>query len=135
MSTADLGGNRVLLPRGTLADDVLPQGLEKLGAQVDDVGIYTTTAPEGAAGKARELLVQGRIDVATFTSASTVANLVDLLDGDKGLLDGVRIGCIGPVTASAARERGLDIDFVAQEHTIEGLVQSLREFYAREERN
>ena len=135
MSEAELAGKRVLLPRGTLADDSLPRGLEELGARVDDVGIYTTTAPEGSAGKARELLAQGEVDVATFTSASTVANLLDLLDGDKGLLDGVHIGCIGPVTTAAARERGLDIAFVAQQHTIEGLVDALRDFYAREERD
>jgi len=135
MSTSDLAGKRVLLPRGTLADDSLPRGLQELGAQVDDVGIYDTTVPEGAAGKARDLLSQGRVDVATFTSASTVTNLLDLLNGEKGLLDGVHVGCIGPVTASAARERGLDIAFVAQEHTIEGLVDALKDFCDREEKN
>ncbi len=135
MASVDLAGKRVLLPRGTLADEMLPRGLENLGYEVDDVGVYTTTVPAGSAGKARELLVHGRVDVATFTSASTVANLLDLLDGDLGLLDGIRVGCIGPVTAAAARERGLDIAFVAQEHTIEGLVDSLREFYDREEKN
>ena len=135
MSTADLAGNRVLLPRGTLADDSLPRGLQEMGAQVDDVGIYDTTVPEGAAGKARDLLSQGRVDVATFTSASTVTNLLDLLNGEKGLLDGVHVGCIGPVTASAARERGLDIAFVAQEHTIEGLVDALKDFCDRGEKN
>ena len=135
MSAVELAGKRVLLARGTLADDSLPRGLEGLGAKVEEVGIYTTTAPEAAAGKAKELLAQGRVDVATFTSASTVVNLLDLLDGDRGLLDGVRIGCIGPVTASAARQRGLDIDFIAQEHTIEGLVNSLRDFCAREEKD
>lgn len=134
MAAVDLAGKRVLLPRGTLADDTLPQGLDDLGAEVDDIGIYTTTVPEGAAAKARELLAQGRVDAATFTSASTVSNLCDLLDGDKSLLEGVQVGCIGPLTASAARERGLDIAFVAQEHTIEGLVNSLRDFYAREEK-
>ena len=135
MSTVDLHGKRVLLPRGTLADDSLPQGLQEMGAQVDDVGIYDTTVPEGAAGKARDLLSQGRVDVATFTSASTVTNLLDLLNGEKGLLDGVHVGCIGPVTASAARERGLDIAFVAQEHTIEGLVDALKDFCDRGEKN
>lgn len=135
MSAVDLAGRRVLLPRGTLADEVLPTGLQKLGAEVDDVGIYTTTAPEGAAGKAGKIWVRGRVDAALFTSASTVSNLLDLLGGDKGFLKGVRVGCIGPVTAAAARARGLDIAFVAQEHTIEGLVNSLRDFYAREEKD
>jgi uroporphyrinogen-III synthase len=36
-----------------------------------------------------------------------------------------RIICIGPVTASAAREAGLRVDAVAQVHTIEGLVDGV----------
>jgi uroporphyrinogen-III synthase len=36
-----------------------------------------------------------------------------------------RIMCIGPVTASAAREAGLRVDSVAQVHTTDGLVDGL----------
>ena len=133
MSLVDLAGKRILLARAELADEYLPQGLEELGAYVDDIGIYTTTVPEGSSEKAKDLLSQGRIDAATFTSASTVVNLLELLDGDAGLLKGVHVGCIGPVTATAAKERGLDIAFVAQEHTLQGMVEALKSFYAREE--
>jgi len=33
--------------------------------------------------------------------------------------------CIGPVTAATAREAGLTVDVVADEHTIDGLVRAL----------
>jgi uroporphyrinogen-III synthase len=35
--------------------------------------------------------------------------------------------CIGPITAATAREAGLTVDVVAEEHTIDGLVQALVE--------
>ena len=54
-------------------------------------------------------------------------NLVELLDGDIGRLDGIRIASIGPVTTKTARELGLRVDVEAREHTVPGLVQALVE--------
>ena len=45
------------------------------------------------------------------------------------IFDGTTIACIGPVTAQTARELGLEPDLVAEEHTIEGLVQAILERY------
>ena len=71
----------------------------------------------------------------TFTSSSTVRNLLSLLDTSPspheggntrgGTLSGSLIACIGPVTSGAARELGLRVDIEAEEHTVEGLAQSL----------
>ena len=74
--------------------------------------------------KAREALSQG-MDAVTFTSSSTVRNLVEMLNGDRAALDATSIACIGPTTAATARELGLRVDLVASEHTIEGLVSAL----------
>ena len=65
------------------------------------------------------------MDVITFTSSSTVRNLLDILDGDKSALESALIACIGPVTAGTARELGLRVDLEAGEHTVEGLVEAL----------
>jgi len=40
------------------------------------------------------------------------------------------VACIGPVTASAARECGLPVDVVAREYTVSGLVEALCEAFA-----
>ena len=69
------------------------------------------------------------MDVVTFTSSSTVRNLLQLLDGDGSLVNGAIVGCIGPVTADTTREMGLRVDTVAREHTIEGLVAALKELF------
>ena len=125
----DLSGKRMLLPRADMAGSALPQGLRDLGALVDDISVYRTLTPEESRGSAHTLLTEG-VDIATFTSSSTVRNLLSLLDGETGLLDGACIACIGPVTAETAREMGLHVDVVAGEHTIPGLVEALSHHFA-----
>jgi uroporphyrinogen III methyltransferase/synthase len=126
-----IDGRRVLLPRADLAREALASGLSSLGAAVHEVAAYHTVTPEDAGARLREILTEG-IDVATFTSSSTVKNLAQLLDGDLGLLSGVTIACIGPITAAGARELGLNVDIVASEYTVEGLVDALEAHFARD---
>jgi len=120
-----LRGAKVLLPSADIATDTLSSGLHSLGADLDEVDAYRTVVPAGAAKRAKELLASGGIDTATFTSSSTVRNLVDLLDGEVSLLDGVQIVSIGPVTSATARELGLRVDMEAEEHTVAGVVDAL----------
>ncbi len=122
-----VAGSPVLLLRADIAPDALPDGLRSHGAEVDSVAAYRTLKPSGAGEQARELLGSGSIDVATFTSSSTVRNLVELLGSDRPLLERVRIASIGPVTSATARELGLDVDVEAREHTVPGLVRALVE--------
>ena len=114
----------VLLPGADIGRDVLAKGLADLGAKVERVTAYRTVTPSDAGQKARKLLTQG-VDVITFTSSSTVRNLMEILDGDKSMLESSLIACIGPVTAGTAKELGLRVDLEAAEHTVEGLVEIL----------
>ena len=118
-----LAGQRVLLPRSADGRDAIVAGLEALGAVVDDVPVYRTVTPDGAAELLERHMAKG-LDVATFTSSSTVTNLLELL-GDAKRLRGVTIACIGPITAQTAAESGLKADIVASEHTVDGLVAAL----------
>ena len=117
---------RVLMPRTNIAPEDAARALEKLGAEVHQPVAYRTLKPAGSAEKAKGLLGRGKIDIATFTSSSTVQNLLELLDGDSSPLQDVMIACIGPVTARKARELGLEVDVVARRHTVAGLVQALK---------
>ena len=76
------------------------------------------------------LVVECRIDVVTFTSSSTVSNLMALLGGDATSLKGMTLACIGPITAETARDAGLAVDVVAKESTIPGLVNALVEYFS-----
>ena len=120
----DWTGVPVLLPGADIGREVLAEGLTKLGAQVRRVTAYRTVTPSGASDRARQLLQEG-VDVVTFTSSSTVRNLMELLGGDKELLASSLIACIGPVTAGTAAELGLRVDLMAKKATVEGLVEAL----------
>jgi len=125
-------GERVLVPRAEGARPELIEGLRGAGVATDEVVIYRAVTPREAPPEALARLREGRVDIVTFTSSSTVRNLVGLLGGDVELLRKPMIACIGPVTAETARAEGLRVDVVAEEHTIEGLVSALREELGRQ---
>ncbi len=116
----DVNGRPVLVARAADARDVIPDWLRDRGAEVDVVALYETVreAPEPdavAAAQAAEYI--------TFTSSSTVRNLVEAL-GDE-FPASARIVSIGPVTSETARELGLRVDVEAERHDIDGLVDAL----------
>ena len=129
LSGRDWTGRLVVLPGSAIGRDALAVGLVGLGAEVRRVPAYRNVRPEGVAERARRAFAEG-IDVVTFTSSSTVRNLVDILGDDRGLLDGCAVACIGPITAGTAEELGLSVDAVAAEHNVEGLAAALVAYYA-----
>lgn len=129
-SLPDITGGRVLLPRAERVREALAQALRARGADVDEVTAYRTlpTDPDQSALSA----LRSGVDVATFTSASTVTNF-DLLLGGAAAATLARsvVACIGPVTADAARDLGIRVDVQAGSYTIPGLVQAILEHYGR----
>lgn len=117
-----LGGSRCLLPRAAEARDVLPEGLRAAGAEVDVVPAYVTVAARESARPLRRRLARREIDWITFTASSTVRAFHRLADGETGR---ARVAAIGPITAATARELGMAVDLVAEEHTMRGLVRAL----------
>jgi uroporphyrinogen III methyltransferase/synthase len=117
---------RVLLARAEVARDVLPDAI-RAACDLDVVAVYATRRPEPrvAADLARAF-ESGEIDAVLFTSGSTVDSLCDTLgDRARDLLARVRVASIGPVTTDAARHRGVHVDVVAGEPTVEALVDAL----------
>jgi uroporphyrinogen III methyltransferase/synthase len=122
----DVTGQRILLPRAERAPKHLAQALRGKGAAVDEVTAYRTLAV-GAPDELKALLEDGQIDIVTFTSSSTVRNLVANLPGPTPatVLSRCLVACIGPVTARTAKRLGIRVDVVAKEHTIAGLVEAI----------
>ena len=121
-------GDAVLLPRAESARAELVTGLEALGATVDEIPVYRAAVPSEPDPEALAAIREGRIDIVTFTSSSTVRNLLAILGPDEAALKGESrplIACIGPITAETARESGLTVDVMASEYTVEGLVEAL----------
>ncbi len=114
-------GGRVLLARAEQARDVLPDGLRKLGYDVDVLPLYRTRAAEPDPAVLDQVR-RGKVDAITFTSSSTVRNFVELV----GTLDPQpSVVSIGPITSATARDLGLRVDAEAVTHTIDGLVTAL----------
>ena len=124
-------GARVLLPQAEIARDTLRSGLAALGALVDGIAVYRTVTPHDTAALLRRTLADG-IDVATFTSSSTVSNLMELLNGNTEALKDATVACIGPITAARAAELGVRVDIVASEYTIAGLVEAVESHFREE---
>lgn len=114
------GSGTVLLPRVEGAPHDMVRALEHNGWSVEEVVAYRNLpAPMGS--PVGERVRSGNYDIVTFTSASTVRNFVAL----AGRPEGKVIACIGPQTAGAALDLGLEVSVIADPHTHEGLVSGL----------
>ena len=126
-------GERVLVARAAEAREVLVTLLEAGGAHVDEVPAYRTRPADEGTGLLRRALGEGRIDVVSFTSSSTVRHFAALFPGEAlpELLRGVVVACIGPVTRVTAQALGLDAGIVPREYTIPALAQAIVDHYTR----
>jgi uroporphyrinogen III methyltransferase/synthase len=118
----DLVEKRILLPRAAVARDLVPAELARRGARVDVVEAYRTVPPEQLAGQAREVLAR-RPDCVTFTSSSTVRNLVQAAGAEA--LRGIPVASIGPITTQTARQLGVEVAAQAKVFTVAGLVDAV----------
>ncbi len=123
-------GDKVLLPRAAEARSILPEELKRQGADVVVAAAYETVAGEADGRALADELANGTIDAVTFTSSSTVKNLLKLLgDNAVELLKNVKIAAIGPITAETCRKNGLKVTVQAQEYTIDGLIKAVKEAF------
>jgi uroporphyrinogen-III synthase len=119
---------RVLLPQAEDARPVLAERLESAGAEVVRVIAYRQRVPDGAAARARELFASIPWGWVTFTSASTVRNLIEVLgplwpDGHATLA----AASIGPVTSAELRRFGVEPRTEAGSPSEASLVESIVE--------
>lgn len=127
-------GMKVLIPRAAVARDLLPEKLTEAGAQVNVVPVYTTETAETCGQELAQMLANKEIDLITFTSSSTVTNLLKLLgEGHRELLAGIKTACIGPITAETCLENGIEPDVIADTFTIRGLVAAIQRLYGGNE--
>ena len=110
--TSNVSGLSFLLPRADIGRDVLADELRKQGAKVTEVIAYRTVIAEPdreGEPDIYHMLLERRIDVVTFTSASAVRNFVRVLGAEPAadLLRTTVVASIGPVTAEAAAQSGI----------------------------
>jgi uroporphyrinogen III methyltransferase / synthase len=116
----DVAGKRVLYVTAEGARDVLPAGLREIGADLTIIEAYRSIPDSAGVETLARAIEAGKIDLATFTSASAVNGYVDAVGEELALR--VPAASIGPRTSEALREAGIEVKAEARESTIDGLV-------------
>jgi uroporphyrinogen-III synthase len=124
LQATGVDGKLILFPASRIAQPELAQRLRSAGAGVVQLAVYDTVAPVSM-----EIPAAGLLDVATFTSPSTVRNVAERVDDEWRRR--VPIICIGPTTANAARESGFRCPMMSREPSLDGIIAALSDFRAR----
>lgn len=127
-----LQGIKFLLPRAEVAREIFPEKVRELGGEIDTPVTYRAIKHEKHGKRLKRFLKEGRISVATFTSAATFNNFVDIMGDDAiDTLKDVTIAVIGPVTAKAIEKAGLNVSIMPKEATIKAMVDEIIQWAAK----
>jgi uroporphyrinogen III methyltransferase/synthase len=121
---ADISGASILYVTAEGAREILPDGLEELGAQLSVVPAYRSINDGTGSTRLARALETGTVDLATFTSASAVRGYVDAV-GEE-LARRAPAASIGRVTSEAIMAAGIELKCEAKESTIEGLIDAIQ---------
>ncbi|BCB95969.1 uroporphyrinogen III methyltransferase [Dissulfurispira thermophila] len=125
-SDFNLKGLKILLPRAEVAREVFPEKVRELGGEIDTPTAYRAIKPEKHGKRLKRFLKEGRISIATFTSAATFNNFIEIIGEDAiEILKDVTIAVIGPVTAKAIEKAGLKVSIMPKEATIRAMVDKI----------
>lgn len=130
--TLNLDKQEVLIPGSEIAGSCLPDSLRKMGAKVTTITLYKNKTPEYEKKRINEIFKR-KIDLVTFTSSSTVSNFFDIIKAADNLelLKEITGASIGPITSKTACEYGIKIGLEACTHTIECLVETIKDYFIK----
>ena len=130
----DVTACRFLVPASSIGRTDLDRALAERGALIRRVVAYDNRPPDPTAVRFPAALLEDRIDLFVFASPSSVRNFFGLYGPERARrqLGRKEIACIGPTTASAARDLGLDVTLQPTESSIAALVTAICDFYGRE---
>jgi uroporphyrinogen-III synthase len=122
----------VFLPRSDRANPDLPAALGRLGAKVTAVIAYRTLLPSETEQERVDRVVRGGADAVLFFSPTAVHNFAELTGRARlGLLqNATALVAIGPVTAGALRESGVQRLVMARDTTASAVVDALDQHFA-----
>ncbi len=132
LSAYDLENKVIFIPRSAIGREELPEGLEKLGAIMKTAPVYNVSLPsEDKVANSRELLNQTKPDLFIFTSPSTFENFLQILKISDPVkyFDNYKIAAIGPTTKTAIENKGVHVNIMPAEYTIDGLAKAILNYY------
>jgi uroporphyrinogen III methyltransferase/synthase len=121
-----LKGIRFLLPRAEKAREIFPEKVRELSGEIDVPVTYRAVKPETHGKRLKRFLKEGRISIATFTSAATFKNFKEIIGDDADeLLKDVAIAVIGPVTKNVIERAGLKVHIMPEKVTVEAMIEEI----------
>ena len=125
-------GTKVLLPRSDRANPDLPAALKRHGAVITEVIAYRTLRPAGPGQDELKKIVTGQVDAVLFFSPSAVQHFQEIFDAEqlRIIQDKLAITAVGPVTAKALREAGLERAVAAADTTSAAVIEALERYFA-----
>jgi uroporphyrinogen-III synthase/uroporphyrinogen III methyltransferase/synthase len=130
--SASLAGKKICLPRSERARPELSDALKACGAEVTEVVAYHTGGLGMVDPEVMRSIRECRVDVISFFSPSAIENMrVEL--GDELL---ARLGAkaamaaVGPVTAAALRDAGLQVAIEAPFATAESMAAAIANYFS-----
>lgn len=131
---SEVKGKKFLIPQSEIGRDELSIALCSKGAIVNSVPVYDIAISE--VGEIQEAVLKmqnGNIDVFVFTSPSSFNNYLKIFDVKEPAkyFENEVIAAIGPTTKNAIESFGVDVKILPIEHTIEGLVNSVINYFKK----
>jgi uroporphyrinogen-III synthase len=124
-----LAGKRIVITRSAMQSEAIARELTNRGAIPVVLPLVAFGEPEDFAPLDAALAGIQRFDWMILTSAQAVRSVVkrceELKRGLASVESILKIACVGPVTAEAARQAGLPVAYVSQTHTGAGLAEEL----------
>jgi len=120
---------RIFIPSSNLANTDYDELLEGSRHFIDRARIYRTHRIKYNREITDIVLQERTIDLITFTSPSTVKNLTKSIDKVGEYLKEIPTVCIGPVTAETARNYGFKKIMIAEEATIQSMLEFIRGYF------
>lgn len=124
-----LAGTQILVPCNASGHDSLGEALAGVGAVVTQAPVFKTlSVDDNPELDVYGQLLQGRIDVVTFTSAAAVRSFASLYGADQSadLFAHTNVATVGPAATEAVRRLGVEPAIVPSFPSIPALVDAIR---------
>lgn len=135
LAVYDLKGKVIFIPRSAIGREELPEGLKKRGAKIKTASVYNIGLPsDDTIHEYKERLRNSNPDLFVFTSPSTFQNFLEIqsIADPVDYFRSLTVAVIGPTTKAAVEKKKVKVDIIPSEYTIDGLVNSIVEYYQAE---
>jgi uroporphyrinogen-III synthase len=135
----EVAGKKIRIPRTSNATPTLTDKLREMGADVEEIYVYASGLP--ADEKIKEQfysdLTSGKIEAIIFGSGLSAKNIFKMLSEKasmetlRGIVNSkVTTIAIGPTTADALKDMGINVDVMPDNYLFEDAISALAKFWS-----